>query len=203
MHWKSLEQRIRDVAALVYGKHGVTDRINGVNLDCVVKIDDDQWIMVEVSKARRVDKVRTDVNRLVMVKRHLFEKHAIMSKCYFVCLHPPTQAMIEAGRDHHVNVLSQSNFEKQFFDYSAYVAARSQLQFGSSVHPVTGNPDNTEYIPVKYEFDAVSKEYDIRDIAKLVNSGSTIVLTGEYGSGKSRCLREVFLQLTREDTFSA
>ena len=203
MQWKSLEQRIRDISALVFGKHGEKDEINGVNLDCVVKLDQGQWIIVEVSKERKLEKVRTDVLRLVMVRRTLFDNRNILAKCYFVCLFEPTTAMIQAGAEHHITVISQLAYEKQFFDYSAYLAARTQRQFGSSVHPLTGSPDDTKYISVKYEFETLGKEYDIPNIAKLINSGGMIVLTGEYGSGKSRCLREVFFELTRAEKYSA
>lgn len=74
MTWKSLEQRIRAVAALHYGQAGVTENINGVNLDCVIKRDNDQWIIVEVSTRRDLEKVRTDVNRLELVRRSLYDK---------------------------------------------------------------------------------------------------------------------------------
>ena len=126
-----------------------------------------------------------------------------MAKCFFVCLHQPTPAMVEAGSPHHIEILSHQDFEKNIFDYDSYVLARSRLQFGSSVHPITGDPDKTAYVPVKYEFESLGKEKDINDIARDLSSGSVIILTGEYGSGKSRCLREVFLQVSRDDEYSS
>lgn len=166
MNWKSLESRIRDVAALQYGKSGVKRDINGVNLDCVIELDDGRWVIVEVSKRRDVEKVRTDVNRLILVRRYLFDNMSIMGKFYFVCLYEPTEAMIQAGLPHHIEVISQEKFERQFFNYATYVTARSRLQFGSSVHPITGDHDNTAYVPVKYEFGNANKEFDINDITK-------------------------------------
>ena len=203
MNWRSLEQRIRDVAALQYGKSGGTKNINGVNLDCVIELDDNRWVIVEISKQKNLEKVRADVNRLILVRRYLFDKQNIMAQCYFVCLYEPTSSMINAGQPHHIDVISQKVFENRFFDYNTYVLARSKLQFGSSVHPVTGDPDGTAYVPVKYDFVSESKEYGIDDIASALSSGKLIVLTGEYGSGKSRCLREVFLQLSEDPQYSA
>ncbi len=203
MHWKSLEQRVRDIAVLQYGKAGVSENINGVNLDCVIKLDDDRWIIIEVSKRRDLEKVRADVNRLVLVKRHLYENRNIMAKCSFVCLYEPTRSMVQAGSPYHIEVMSQKRFESEFFDYDSYVQARSQLQFGSSVHPVTGSPDNTAYVPVKYQFEIPDKEYHIDDIRKALLSGSLVILLGEYGSGKSRCLREVFHLLSSGDDYSS
>ena len=203
MHWKSLEQRVRDIAALQYGRAGVRENINGVDLDCVVKLDDGRWVIVETSKRKDLEKVRTDVTRLILVRRYLFEQINIMAKCYFVCLYDPTNSMIETGLPHHIDVISQKKFESQFFDYDTYVKTRSQLQFGSSVHPVTGNPDGTAYVPVKYQFDIPEKEYDIADITKALLSGSLVILMGEYGSGKSRCLREVFHILSSGEDYSS
>ncbi len=83
------------------------------------------------------------------------------------------------------------------------MTSRSRLQFGSSVHPFTGAPDDTAYVPVKYDFKADVVEYDIEDIARALSSGKLIILTGEYGSGKSRCLREVFLQLSGASEYAS
>ena len=203
MNWRSLEQRIRAIAALQYGKPGTKKNINGVDLDCVIELDHNRWIIVEISKQRKLEKVRTDVMRMVLVRRHLFDKDNILAQCYFVCLYEPTSSMIEAAVPHHIEVISQTSFENRFFDYNTYVTARSRLQFGSSVHPVTGAPDNTAYVPVKYDFKAVVGEYNIEDIARALSSGKLIILTGEYGSGKSRCLREVFLQLSGASEYAS
>ena len=203
MKWQSLEQRIRDIAALQYGKPGVKKNINGVNLDCVIELDYNRWVIVEISKQRNLEKVRTDVSRMILVRRSLFERDNIMAQCYFVCLYEPTTSMIDAGLPHHVEVISQASFENRFFDYNTYVIARSRLQFGSSVHPVTGAPDETAYVPVKYIFNVGVGEYDIEDIARALSSGRLIILTGEYGTGKSRCLREVFLQLSGASEYTS
>lgn len=199
MNWQSLEQRIRDVSALQFGRIGVKENINGVDLDCVIKLDEGQWVIVEISKERKLDKVRIDVNRLILVRRHLYDKLNIMSKCFFVCLFNPTAAMIEAGAPHHIDVLSQLEFESQFFDFATYVAARSQIQFGSSVHPITGEPDTTDYVPVKYIFGPNKREFTIQEVSDLVRTQKIVVITGEYGSGKSRCIREAFLSLSKTD----
>ncbi len=161
------------------------------------------WIIIEISKRRDLEKLRTDIYRLILVRNHLFNNSNIMSKCYFVCLYEPTQAMIETGSPHNVEVISQRHFETRFFDYDTYVRMRSQLQFGSSVHPVTGDLDNTTYVPVKYEFESINKEFSISDIAKSLISKSIVILSGEYGSGKSRCLREVFFELSKQENYSS
>lgn len=197
MNWKSLEQRIRDVSALQFGKAGVKENINGVDLDCVIKRDEGQWIIVEISKRKDLDKVRTDVNRLTLVRRYLFDKRNIMAQCFFVCLNDPTTSMKEAGSPHHIEVLSQKEFEGRFFDYHEYVSARSLVQFGSSINSMTGEPDNTNYVPVNYISQKDQKEYSIADIADLIRLENNIILTGEYGSGKSRCLREIFFLLAK------
>ncbi|SMF58703.1 hypothetical protein SAMN06265365_10993 [Tistlia consotensis] len=169
-------------------------------MDCVIKVDADQWIIVEISKRRDLDKVRTDVNRLVLVRRHLYDHKNIMSKCYFVCLYEPTDAMKDAGKPHNIEVLSRESYESKFFDYGLYVSARSKLQFGSSVHPITGKPDTTAYVPVQYTFKEPNKEEDIDGLSEIIRTSRKCVITGEYGSGKSRCVKEVFLKLSRESS---
>ena len=140
MRWQSLEQRIRDVASLQFGRKGVKEQVSGVNLDCVIKHSSSEWIIVEISKRKDLEKVRTDINRLTLVRRNLFESKNIMSQCFFVCLYDPTQAMKEAGSAYNIEVISQSEFESRYFDFATYLEARSKVQFGSSVHPITGEP---------------------------------------------------------------
>ena len=68
--------------------------------------------------------------------------------------------------------------------------------FGSSVNPLTGASDDTEYVHVKYLIDGRKGEITTGNIANYLREGRNVVLLGEYGSGKSRCIREVFRKLS-------
>jgi ABC-type dipeptide/oligopeptide/nickel transport system ATPase component len=48
---------------------------------------------------------------------------------------------------------------------------------------------------VRYRLDNGSPEYGTKEIADRLREGRHVVLLGEYGSGKSRCVREIFRHL--------
>jgi hypothetical protein len=191
MEWKELESRVRRAAGLLWSKEAEETSIAGINLDCVVKFNPTYWIIIEISVDRDLDKLRGDTARLNLARQALFQEN-IFADCYFITDRAPTPAMVNAGKPFHINVRSVAALERSFFDYPSYVAARSALQFGSAVNPLTGEPDNSEYVPVAYREDGSSKILDLQAIAALLTANRKIVLLGEYGSGKSRCLRELF-----------
>jgi hypothetical protein len=103
--------------------------------------------------------------------------------------------MVEAGAPHRVRVFNQDQFSRIFFDFQSYRLAREGARFGSVVNPLDGTVDTKPYTHVKYVSTADQKEYDTASISKMLGDGRRIILLGEYGAGKSRCLREEFFCL--------
>ena len=64
------------------------------------------------------------------------------------------------------------------------------------MNPITGEPDSVDYIPVRYQADDKSESFDVQKIADRVLGGERIILVGDYGTGKSRCIHKVFEVLT-------
>jgi hypothetical protein len=189
------EEKVRQTACLLWNRSAEKERIAGVNYDCVLKMSAGRWTVVEATIEHNLEKVRSDINRLSMARNSLFSNQNIVSDCYLVLQKPPTPAMADAGKELHVKVVSFSRFEKQFFDYDSYKNARLKVQFGSSINVFTGAPDSSEYVPVAYVRQDGSKT-DLTGLAKLIAKGKKIVLLGQYGAGKSRCVRELFAQLS-------
>jgi hypothetical protein len=106
--------------------------------------------------------------------------------------------MKEAGEAHRINVLSFAEFAAIFFDFERYRTSREGAPFGSAINPLTGAKDDREYVPVTYMTDNSSREVDLDDIAYMIRTGRRVVLLGEYGSGKSRCIREIFKRLATQ-----
>src|SRR5258707_1279578 len=111
------EDRVRDTASLLWNRPAEKDRIAGVNLDCVLKIEHGRWVIVEVTTEHELDKVRIDINRLSMVRSALFANEQIMSDCHLVLSRTPTQSMVDAGKALHIGVISHAKFEQSFFDF--------------------------------------------------------------------------------------
>lgn len=203
MSWAKLESEVRAVANLRYGKAAEAIRLeNGVNHDCVCKISERNWVIIEITKNDTVDKIRGDVNRLVMTRTQMFMHSHIMCECIIVVGFEPTPSMRDAAEKNGIQILSAPGFISIFFDQGRYNGTRKEVKFGSAVDIISGNPDIRPYIPVSYDDKTRSKSYDINEISRKLISGQHIVLTGSFGSGKSRCYKELFSAISgKENTY--
>ncbi|WLS08110.1 hypothetical protein Q9314_18345 [Shinella sumterensis] len=189
--WSSFEDRVREMASYIWSRPCTPQRIGGVNIDGVTILDAEIQCFVEITEEKSLAKVREDIIKLHTAKNAMFAK-GIMARCFCVVSGSVTPAMRDAGKEQHVHVLSFEDFSKQFFDFETYSSARKKAPFGSSINPLTGDTDETKYVPVRYTVDGKKDDISTRDVANYLLSGKNVVLLGEYGSGKSRCIREVF-----------
>jgi hypothetical protein len=194
--WADFENRIRALAEHIWGQSCDPMRIGGVNIDGAVRVDREIMNLIEITEERSLNKVRGDIIKLQTAKAAAFSQ-GIMARCFCVINGQVTQAMKEAGLSGNISVLSGDEFGKIFFDFGAYRSTRAIQAFGSAVNPLTGEADTTKYIAVKYVTEGTGKEVTASDIAQFLRQRRTIVLLGEYGTGKSRCVREIFDELSR------
>lgn len=188
--WEELEVGVRQYAEYIWDRNAGPDRMGGVDFDCVLNVSDIEKIVIEVTKNRSLDKIRGDIARIQSVRIGMMVKN-IMVRPYIICDFDPTQGMKDAGKESYIEVLSFSDFRKMFFDFPSYHMIRSKKHFGSAVDPITGENDKTEYIQVGYE-QSNGDEITAREMAERIIRGDKVVLLGDYGTGKSRCFREVF-----------
>ena len=189
-NWENLESGVRQYAAYIWDRPANPDRIGGVNFDCVLEISDIEKIIIEITENRSLEKIRSDISKIQSVRMSMMAKN-IMIRPYIICDFLPTQGMKDAGKENYIEVLSFVDFRKMFFDFSSYHMIRSNKQFGSAIDPITGENDKTEYIQVGYE-QTDGSEITAQTIADKIIKGGKVILLGDYGTGKSRCFREVF-----------
>lgn len=202
MNWKELEAHVRLIASCKWAAVANPEHINGVDVDCVVKPAPDHWALVEITKEHTLDKLRSDLAKFASVRLFLFGKN-IYAECYFVCQDEPPPSLIETGAGMNVKVLSALGFERLFLDYQAYRHLRSERKFGSAVDPESGETDVRTYVEVKYIDAARGESYTTVQLASQLRSGKKIILLGDYGTGKSRCVRELFGELSKQSQDSA
>jgi hypothetical protein len=193
--WTGFEDRVRDFASYIWGHECKPAHIGGVDIDGVISLDTDLSIFIEITERKDLAKVREDVIKLKTAKNALLSTTGAFARCYCVINGGVTQAMVEAGAPDQIKILFFDNFSKIFFDFGSYRTARENTSFGSAVKPLTGETDDNAFINVKYRIDNSSKELSTTDIVGLLNASKRIVLLGEYGTGKSRCSREVFREM--------
>lgn len=197
MTWQNLEEKVRTIASLRWNCTAVAETIAGVKCDCVLKISDDNWIIVEITEQNRLEKVRGDIVKLRTVRGALLAQE-IYSKCYFVMRDKPTDSMRESGSAQKIQVMSVDEFQNEYFDYSSYIHMRNQKHFGSLINIETGEPESNVYIDVNYLNRKTGEELSISDIVALLIKGRRIVLKGDFGLGKSRCVKQLFEMLTSD-----
>ncbi|HAP22147.1 MAG TPA: hypothetical protein DCR27_12835 [Lachnospiraceae bacterium] len=190
MMWKSFEQRIRDIASFRWNKPAIAETIAGIKCDCVLK-ESDRWIVIEITQENSLEKVRRDITKLLTVRNSLFIE-GIYCQCYFVMQDKPTDSMRQSGEAQRIKVMSGMEFQNEYFEYDNYLYARKQKQFGSLINMETGRPEENSYIRVAYRNKKDGNEVYIDDIIDLLLKGRKIVLKGDFGLGKSRCVKEVF-----------
>lgn len=193
--WQNFEHRIRSIANSRWNCNAVSETIAGVKCDCVLKPQSDEWIVVEITEESSLDKVRTDIAKLWTVKNALFVQ-GIFCRCYFVMENKPTDSMRAAGDCQKIFVMSAGEFQNEYFEYGSYIYTRKQKQFGSLVNIETGEPENNSYVRVTYQNPQNGLELYVDDIIELLKKGKQVVLKGDFGLGKSRCIKQVFDKLT-------
>lgn len=188
--WQVLENLVRAVAETKFGATARAEDIAGVRCDCVIHLDDGSVVLVEISKETTIDKLRTDLAKFNVLRPHFFQQN-IFPKCFFITLNEPTPAIVAAGKSSHVQVYSFMQFFDVILGLRRYASARAKMPFGSAVDIYSGKPDRNKYVEVTYTSDD-GEDYTISRIVSRLIAGQTVVLIGDYGSGKSRCTQEVF-----------
>lgn len=189
--WQILEENVKTISSLIWNCSAQNETINGVKIDCVLKPENDRWILIEVTENNTLVKVRNDISKFAVCRQYLFSQN-IYAKCYLVLSEEPTESMQTSGAGVNVEVLSYTSFSKLFIDYNSYSYSRNLKIFGSSVDPIDGKPDKIDYTPVLYEDVKSHKDVKLNEIAKCLINKKRIVLLGHYGTGKSRCIKELF-----------
>lgn len=202
MNWSDLENAVRNVASCIWAAPAFSKTICGVQIDCVVEYRRDYWCLVEVTKNNTLEKVRKDIAKLSSLNFSLLGD-GIYSEKYIVLSSTPTDSMRVLASKSKIEILSFDEFEKKWFDYKKYVYTRSQHAFGSAVDIESGIPETGKYIPVAYVDVKTGDKYDINQIAKKLEMGAKIVLKGSFGTGKSRCVKQLFDLLSKkhDDSF--
>jgi hypothetical protein len=194
--WQEFERKVRAVSEVVWCSNAQPEVLNGVKCDCVIKYKPDYWVLVEISKESTLEKLRTDLAKLSAMRSYLMSK-CIYSECYFVTMGEQS-SLIETGKGLNVNVHTFDTFASLFLGASEYIHLRSSYPFGSAVDPDSGAVDLSAYVKINYE-DQDGKRFGVKDITDNLLKGKKIVLLGEFGTGKSRCLMEVFKLLSKSE----
>lgn len=193
--WQSLEDSVRSIASIKWLASATPQHLAGVNFDAVVEPSSEELVLIEVTKRDDLSKIREDIVKINALRLQKLSE-GVLVRGYILIEDQPTTSMVETGVINKVKVMSVGDFFNEFFQYDAYIRLRKIQPFGSALNPITGKPDTVGYIPVRYQVDDDSETYDVTKISERIVNGDRIILIGDYGTGKSRCVQRVFDVLT-------
>jgi hypothetical protein len=189
----AFERKVRDFAAVRFGLPFRPEHLAGVNFDCVASPRADYKVIVEATVNHTLEKVRGDIARLQIVKQKLLGE-GVFAEVHLVLEKEPTNFMQEGAKATKISLMSFELFYRNWYDSSAYIAARLARPFGSALRDDEGGPDSRPYIPVFFD-DRNGHRYTLTELATRIQNGSRIVMTGEFGTGKSRAIQQLFSEL--------
>jgi len=137
------------------------------------------------------------MSKLELMRLALLQKK-IFAECHFVTAGDHT-SLVESGKALGIDVYDLKSFSAKYIGSDLYVRQREKAPFGSAVHPDTGIVDDSNYAQIKY-IDKHGVKYSVSDVSEALRDGRKVVLLGEFGTGKSRCLMEVFKKLATAET---
>lgn len=196
MRWQDVEAEVTRIAESVWSVPASPEREAGVKCDIILKPKKDYWVLIEVSKEDNLGKLRDDMAKLGLVRQALMGRQ-IYSECFFVTSGEHS-SLRESGESLNIQVHNLSSFAAKFLGARQYFNERRKVPFGSAVQPDTGKVDTAIYTTISY-VDSNGAKYDIKSICDLLAAGRKVVLMGEFGTGKSRCLMEVFERLANAE----
>jgi hypothetical protein len=197
LKWASFPEQVRDIATKIYGQACEPATLKRVELDGLIELGPDYFVAILCAN----DVMRKELQNAIRIMTN-FRKQMIQSGIYvkaFVVSKSPFPVDLSADSDKEgVTTATVSSFASLLIEYEKYRSARLQYPFGSSVDPKTGAIDRIAYVPVRYKSVASDRSYGPKDIAALLLEGRKIVLLGEFGSGKSRCIAEIYSAISNE-----
>lgn len=203
---EQFERQVRHIASCLWPGGGPAnpELHDGRERDAFFVTDDDVHI-IEATISRTKQKAVEDCRKTdILIKRLQKVYPTRHVRGWLVTRDTPTADQVQAVAQHggkRVQILSFDQFCAKLVDALSYLQARKDYAFGSARNLL--DPDDFKsidpYIPVAFERihprnDIVGR-VDLDDVINALHSGQRIVLTGDYGSGKSMALREIFFRL--------
>jgi hypothetical protein len=155
---------------------------------------------IECTTGRSKLKAQEDCEKLEKLIRKLKVKHPDrFIKGWFITLAEPTadQRSISDAYRPQIVACSYAQFKQRVIDANSYIEARRNYAFGSVRDPGTGAVQfDLKYIEVELLSES-GESFDSKRLAERLDAGECVILTGDYGAGKSSTAREVFFDLSR------
>lgn len=167
-----------------------------------VFVTEDRIVLIEATVERTKKKAEKDGKKLNQLALQYGRSHPVHAvKAFFVTPHEPLadqRDAINRFRNSALTAISFNTLRSMLVDAVSYLDARGDHPFGSArrLDVPTSFKDLGPYVGLDIlETTADGSTWDVDGIAEALLRGTTAVLLGDFGAGKSMTMREVFLRL--------
>ena len=171
-------------------------------------VDDTSISVYEFTTLRTKEKAAKDGAKIAKLLKFVLDQPQNRYKSatgYFVTQEEPTAEQRHAiqlaskSASLTIHCLSLIALQTSLVDVERYVALRMSAPFGSSgVHlPTAAGDENATYIEPTVHLQPAGTPSGISPILDAIESGSRVIITGDFGIGKSAALRELYARTRR------
>lgn len=201
---QDFEDEVRRVARALWSPDafGGAEIVEGRERDGVFRTQDAIHV-VEATVSRKKDKAAEDGKKLRKLCEKLGRSDPLRAvKGWFVTADEPTadqRREIERLRTPQITAVSFDGLRAMLIDAREYLSLRDRYPYGSARDPESGDVQDLEaYVPLdiyRRDTDDSNELWSVSDIAGALRDGGTLALIGDYGSGKSMTMREIYQDL--------
>ncbi len=196
---REFEDEVRRIARQLWpeAEHDGAAMVQGRERDGIFETEDCVHC-VECTVSRQKDKAKTDRNKLEQLIRQIGPGHRTKHiQGWFITRDEPTADQRTEINKSQVRIIACSfdQLRSKLVDARSYLTLRGRYPFGSVRDPATGKAiHELDYVPLDITDDE-NRAWTVSKIAAALLAGDHIVLTGDYGAGKSATLREIYHSL--------
>ena len=165
--------------------------------DAVVRVSPEEIVVIEITRENSLAKLRTDLAKFASIRTALIPSGVVV-RSFFIS-EKEVSSLRATGKEQKVEVMSVTEFRERFVGKESYEYVRNTVEFGSALDPYTNTSDRSHFVETGYLNSTTGNKYSVDEITKLLLSGRKIILLGEFGTGKSRCAKEVFQKISKDD----
>ncbi|WP_197024984.1 NACHT domain-containing protein [Arthrobacter sp. UNC362MFTsu5.1] len=200
------EREVLRLARLLYpgDPSGGATKIDGQERDGIF-VTEDLVVAIEATTSPRKDKAEKDGKKLKALASQLATQYPFKAiKCFFVTQEEPTADQRDAIKrlGTPLAAVGFDDLRSRLIDVRSYLSARGDHEFGSARDPETDDKRVTDkYVELDFVDSASKATIGVSDLYRMMQDGRQVVLIGDYGTGKSMTLREIYLRF-RKDYFN-
>lgn len=202
----SFEASVREIARYLYRNASTTGsiKIDGRERDEIIDTGT-EVIVVEATLLRKLDKAQYDLTKSIELVKKLRKTDAYSDYNFRIILvtgEEPTADQNSYVRSTKAGcpkeIISFNTLFSRLFDAKLYLRLRADHAFGSVRDPADENNFRvpaSSYIPTSLSDSSGGNESDASRLADSIISGGRYVIYGDYGSGKSMTLRDIYYKV--------